>query len=71
MNEHNFKVNDKVRCIDNFIASLTLGKIYDVLDTKHVTVKVLDDENIEYCYFHERFELVDREINYLELLRGF
>jgi hypothetical protein len=75
-----FNVGDKVRYIGNVPTTfITQNKIYEIYkkdlpNKNHIIVYwiVGDDGVLHWTYLgKEHFELVDDEINYLELLRGF
>lgn len=53
----NFKIGDKVKCIEPFEPYLTLTKEYQVVAFSTV-VQVLDDTNTLKWFYPKRFELV-------------
>lgn len=48
----------KVRCIDGAAATITTGKVYDVIGVDKTFVHVTDDNGEEACYWNCRFEPV-------------
>lgn len=58
----------KVRCIDNsfYTNSLTIGKIYDVINCYDEMFRVLCDKNYEFSFRKHRFEIVN-ELNNIKL----
>ena len=49
----------KIKCIDNFQAhnELTLGKLYDVLDTYTLSYEIINDKGVQDRYMRDRFEV--------------
>ena len=54
-----FKVGDKVKCLKNrdYVGSLTLGKIYTVVQVSPAFTWVIDDLGRKFGYYDDRFEL--------------
>ena len=50
----------KLKCIDNFQAhnELTLGKLYDVLDTYTLSYEIINDKGVQDRYMRDRFEVI-------------
>lgn len=50
----------KIKCIDNFQADneLTLGKLYDVLDTYTLSYEIINDKGVQDRYMRDRFEVI-------------
>jgi hypothetical protein len=71
------KKGDKVKCMTNnyTFRTLTIGKIYEVLfvnETKHTcSIDIVNDNCDVISYGCSRFELVDREIDFLKILTEF
>ena len=60
MSTSKFKVGDRVRCVDNKdYKSLTVGKIYTIVDIKFNGLIFIVDDDYELCdYMDKAFELV-------------
>jgi hypothetical protein len=58
-----FKVGDKVKCLKNrdYVGSLTLGKIYTVVQVSPAFTWVIDDLGHKFGYYDDRFELAGSE----------
>lgn len=57
-NVSTFKVGDKVRCVKDFAAYLTVGKEYEVLSAGRYVVQIIDDSGDKWEYHVDRFEPV-------------
>jgi len=58
-----FKVGDKVKCLKNrdYVGSLTLGKIYTIVQVSPAFTWVIDDLGHKFGYYDDRFELAESE----------
>ncbi len=58
-----FKVGDRVKCVDarEYQGHLTLGKIYEVVQTSPEFAWVDDDRGTRFGYYDSRFELAESE----------
>ena len=68
-----FKKGDMVKCINNkfTIQTLTVDKIYRIISKTNVSIKIINDHGMTHYYGYSRFELVEREIDFLKLLDEF
>jgi hypothetical protein len=72
-----FKVGDKIRCIklDAHLhpGYLTIGKIYTIekLRYHNIYVTIITDLGVYGEYYSYRFELIEQEPNYIEVLKEF
>lgn len=49
----------KVRYIGKSDASLTNGRIYDVLSVERTSYRIVDDTNEDFLFLPEEFEIVE------------
>lgn len=49
----------KVKYINESDASLTNGKIYDVISIEKTCYRIIDDTNEDFLFYPEEFEIVE------------
>lgn len=60
---HNFKIGDRVKCIDDHSSStITVNKLYDVINVYYSGIVIINDINKISGYLGKKFT-IDKQLN--------